>query len=112
MYLAFVACQQLLRWQLGGVEFVGGQDETTVLVDDETTVLVDDGLPGGEHGGQSSIDLVDHLVGSSVWSKSAPCARVGLRAHRAGGQIDSLHVPLEGRKGLTRSGFTRKGGAA
>ena len=69
MYLAFVACQQLLRWQLGGVEFVGGQDETTVLVDE--------GLPGGEHGGQSSIDLVDHLVGSSVWSKSAPCAKWG-----------------------------------
>ena len=55
MRLAFVGVQQLLRWQLGGVEFVGGQDETTVLVDE--------GLSGRKRGDQAPLDLVDHLRG-------------------------------------------------
>jgi hypothetical protein len=93
-----------VRRQLGGVEFIGGQDATTVLVDA--------GLPGRECRGQGSVDLVDHLVGSSVWSGAAPFAIAGLHAHRAGGEIDGLQVPLEGRKSLTRIGFTGKGGAA
>jgi len=33
MDLACVACSHLVRRQVGGVEFVGGQDETPMLVD-------------------------------------------------------------------------------
>jgi hypothetical protein len=104
MHLAFVACSHLVRWQLGRVECVGGQDETTGLVDE--------GLASGERGGQRAVDLGGHLVGASVWSRSTPCAIAGMGAHRTGGQRDGLQVPLEVRKGLRRIGFTGKGSAA
>ena len=55
MRLAFVGVQQLLRWQLGGVEFVGGQDKTPGLVDE--------GWSGRTRGGQGPLDLVDHCSG-------------------------------------------------
>ena len=76
MRLAFVGVQQLLRWQLGGVEFVGGQDETTVLVDE--------GLSGRKRGGQAPLDLVDHLLGLHAWSGASPFAIARRCAHGAG----------------------------
>jgi hypothetical protein len=77
MSLALVAGPHLWRGQVGRVECGGGQDATTVLVDE--------GWPGGARGGQRAVALGDHLVGSSVWSRSAPCAIAGLGVYRAGG---------------------------
>jgi len=92
-----------VRRQLGGVEFIIGRDETTVL-DDE-------GLPGSKHGGPSPVDLVYHLSGSSIWSGSTPIAIAGRRAHRAGTQRRRMQGLLEGQKRLTRLAFTGKEGA-
>src|SRR5262245_34618797 len=71
VHLPFVAFQHLLRRQMRGVKFIGGQDETTVLVDK--------GLPGGERRGQSPVDLVDHLSGSGIRSGSTPLDRKSTR---------------------------------
>jgi hypothetical protein len=104
MPLALVACQHLWRGPWGLVTFVGGQDDTTVLVDE--------GLSGRARGGQGPLDLVDHLVGLRVSPRTSPVATARLRAHRAGGQECGLHPLLNSSQGLPRLRFTGTGGAA
>ncbi len=55
MRLAGVGVHQLWRWQLGGIEFVGRQDDTPVLVDA--------GVSGRTRGDQGPRALVDPLIG-------------------------------------------------
>src|SRR5262249_31980066 len=104
IHLAFVAFQDRLRWQLGGIELIGGQDETTLLVNA--------GLAGREGRGQGPVDLVEHLVGWRPVSGASPFAIAGYNAHRARGEKRGLQVLLEGHKRLTRIRFARKGSTA
>ena len=53
MHVAFVAGSHLLGRQLGVIQLIGGEEETTVLVDAV--------LPGRERAGQGPCDVVDHL---------------------------------------------------
>jgi hypothetical protein len=83
MHLALVARQQLWGRQVSRVEVVGGQPDTTLLVEE--------GLSGRERRGPSPLDLVDQLRGLRPVSRAAPCARAGPRVHRAGAQQRGLH---------------------
>lgn len=104
MHLAFIAFQHRLRRQVGGVELMSGQDETTLLVNE--------GLAGREGRGQGPVDLVDHLVGLWPLSGASPCAIAGQSAHRARAQRRGLQILLEGPKCLTGISVTRQGGTA
>jgi hypothetical protein len=104
MRLALVTIQQLLRWQVGRVECVGGQYETAVLVDE--------GLAGRTRGGQGPFNVVDPLIGLYAWSGASAFAITGRRAPGTGPQLCGLQVLCEGSKRLPRIGFTRQGDAA
>ena len=66
----------------GIIEFIGGQDETTVLIDETLT--------RSERGRQSPVDVVDDLVGLCVSSGTPPFAIAGLSVHRTRGQGGGL----------------------
>jgi hypothetical protein len=104
MRLAVVAFQQLLRGQWSGVACVGGQDDTTVLVDA--------GLSGRTRGGQGPRALGAQLSGLHALSGASPRAIAGRHAHGARPQNRGLPVLREGGKRLTRIGFARNGDAA
>ena len=72
MDLAFVAGQQLSWGQLGGVECIGGQDETTVLREP--------GLSRGEGRCEGALNLIDHPFerGGLAWPSPLGVAHDGL----------------------------------
>jgi hypothetical protein len=104
MPLAFVAFEACLRWPLGGVEFVGGQDETTVPINER--------LPSGSLRGQSPFDSVDHVVGWSALARSPSLAITWRGAEGALGQASGLHTWRKGHQRLPRIGVTSQGRAA
>ena len=104
MSLALVACHHRLRRPLGGVEFVSGEDATTLLVDA--------GWSGRERGGQGAVDLVDQRLGLRPVAGASPCAIARRRASPTGTQTCGLQVLFESRQCLPRLGCTRNGGAA
>lgn len=89
MSLAFVAFQKLVRRQLGVVDFVGRQDETTVLVDE--------GLASRERRGQGPFDVIDHLVGVSPLSGASSLAIAGRSAHGTAVEEGGLYTLRAGR---------------
>ena len=103
-HLACIAFQHRWRRQVGGVERMRGQDDTTLLVNE--------GLAGSEGRGPGPVDVVDHLVGWCPLSGASPCAIAGQRAHRARAQNRGLQIRLEGPTCLTGLRFTRTGGTA
>lgn len=70
--LAFVACSQLLRWQLGVVECIGGEDETTLLIDEW--------LMGSDGGRESPFDSIDDLGREGALARSPPLVIARRRA--------------------------------
>jgi hypothetical protein len=104
MHLAFIAFQKLLWRQVGVVEFVSGQDETTVLVDEH--------LSGREREGQGAVNGVDHLVRWGSARGASPFAIAGPNVHRTRGEERGLQGVLEGSKRLTYIRFACTGGTA
>jgi hypothetical protein len=101
---ALIPFQKRWRWPWGFGPCVGGQDDTTVLVDER--------LWGRERGGPGPVDVGDDLVGVGAWPRSSAFAIAGRRVHRAGGQAGGRQALRNGRKRLLRLHCTRNRVAA
>jgi hypothetical protein len=104
VHLAFIACQQCLWWQVGGVEFMSGQEETPGVVEER--------LSGSQRGGQGPVTVVDHPVRGGITRGASPCPIARPSVHRTGGAERRLQGLLEGSKRLACIRFTRTGGTA
>lgn len=93
-----------MRWQLGFVQFVRGEDETTLLVDKRLT--------GCDPRSEGSCDVVDDLVRLCLRARSSPLPVAWRRADGALVEQCGLQVVDKMRQGLLGICFTGKGGAA
>jgi hypothetical protein len=98
--LPFVSVQHRLRRQLGLVQFVCGQDETTLLVDER--------LPGRDARRQGSFDMVDDLDGWRVLAWAPPLGLAWERVDGALGHVSGLQVLGKTRQRLSGIRFTGK----
>ena len=101
MPLAFVACSHFLGRQAGSVEFIGGEDKTTVLVNERLT--------GGEPYRQSACGLIHDLVRLSALAWTPPLVIAWRGAESALGQEGGLQTLRTGHQGLLGISFTGKG---
>jgi hypothetical protein len=102
MTLPFVAVEELLRRQLLGIEFIGGQNETTVLGESA--------LSQSEGGSEGAFNLIPHVIGLGVLSRSSPLAIARYGPNPDVVESGRLSGLLKGGKGLLRIGLTGKGG--
>src|SRR4030095_1997259 len=102
--LPLVSGHRLWRWQLGLVQFVRREDETTVLVDK--------GLTGRDPRSESSYDVVDDLVGLCLRAGSPPLPIAWRGADGALVEKRGLQVVDKMCQGLLGIRFTGKGGEA
>jgi len=103
MLLAFVACQELLGWQVGFVACIGGQEKTTLLLNER--------LPRRSPRGQSPGNMGDHVVGLGVLAWAPPLAIARRGAEGALVQEGRLQTVRKACQRLPRIGFAGKGGA-
>jgi hypothetical protein len=101
IHLTFVACEAFLGWELGVVEVVRSEDETTLLLNE--------GLLSRYPRGQGPDNLVDHVVGLSALARSPSRAIASRGAAGERVQASSLQPLRNGRERLSRIGFTGKG---
>ena len=104
MLLAFIAFEHFLRRERLGVQFIGGQDETTLLYPQL--------LMGSQHRSQRAVNMVIDSVWQRPRTRTAPVAIARRSVDGHLGDARTLQAALEGLQGLLGICFTGKHGAA